>query len=176
MKLLALAIPFAVALTLAPRAAHAGCPQAGDGCDAVIKIEARLEGAPACAVLDTVEPENGCVCYGTVNLVNNCAFEVAAQDFSFVSDKTLVLAGETGILNVEGSPSGEDVGGGPGVHHDELNLQGDGQSFKLVLDYTVERRVLETGGCSVSGAERPGLAAVGLGLAALLFARRRRGR
>ncbi|MDI3289873.1 MXAN_0125 family MYXO-CTERM protein [Polyangium sp. 15x6] len=176
MKLLAFAIPLAVAFVLAPRAAHAGCPQAaGDGCDAIIKIEARLEGAPACARLDQIEPENGCVCHGTVSFVNNCAFDIVAQDFSFGSDKTLILAGETAFLNVEGSPSDDAVGGPPGVHHDELNLQADGQAFKLIVDYTVEHRVLETG-CSVSGADRPGLAGAGLGLAALLFARRRRAR
>ncbi|HVK67970.1 MAG TPA: MXAN_0125 family MYXO-CTERM protein [Polyangium sp.] len=169
MKLLAFVIPFAVALALAPRAAHAGCPQAAeDGCDAVTKLEAVLEGAPACARIDRIEPENGCVCHGTVTLVNDCAFDIVTKDFAFGSDKTSVLPGETGFLDVEGA--------GAGAHHEELDLQGDGQSFKLVLDYTVERRVLETGGCSVSGADRPGLGAVGLGLAALLFARRRRGR
>jgi len=173
MKLLAFAIPLAALLTLAPRAALAGCPQTGDGCDAVIKLEARLEGAPACARLDRVEPENGCVCQGTVTLVNDCTFDLVAQDFDFGSDATTVLPGETGFLNVEGSSSDDVVGGPVGVHHDELSLQGDGQTFKLILDYTVEHRVLETG-CNVSGGERPGLAAAGLGLAALLFARRRR--
>ncbi|MDC0743030.1 MXAN_0125 family MYXO-CTERM protein [Polyangium mundeleinium] len=168
MKLLAFAIPFAVALALAPRAAHAGCPQAAeDGCNAVIKIEAVLEGAPACARVDRVEPENGCVCHGTVTVVNDCTYDIVTTDFAFGSDDALLLPGETGFLDVEGKE--------PGVHHEELNLQGQGQLFKLMLDYTVERRVLETG-CSVSGADRPGLGAVGLGLAALLFARRRRGR
>lgn len=167
MKLLALAISIAAVLALAPRAAHAGCPQAGDGCDAVIKIEASLEGAPACVRVENVAPENGCVCHGSLDVVNNCAFEIIAQDFKFASDKTGIPAGETGLLNVEDAS--------PGVHHDELNLDGDGQAFKLVLDYTVEHRVLETG-CSVSGADRPGLAGVGLGLGALLFARRRRAR
>ncbi|MDI1449093.1 MXAN_0125 family MYXO-CTERM protein [Polyangium sp. 6x1] len=176
MKLLAVAIPLAAVLALAPRAARAGCPQAaGDGCDAVIKLEAALEGAPACARLDRIDSENGCVCHGTVSLVNNCAFDVVAQDFTFDGTQTLVLPGETGFLYVEGGSTGDAVGGPPGDHHDELNLQADGQAFKLVLDYSVEHRVLETG-CSVSGADRPGLAGVGLGLAALFFARRRRAR
>jgi MYXO-CTERM domain-containing protein len=175
MKLLAFAIPLVALLALAPRAARAGCPQTGDGCDAVIKLEARLEGAPACASLMRVEPENGCVCQGSVDLKNDCAFDVVAQDFAFVNDKTIVVPGETAFLDIEGSPSGDAVGGPPGVHHEELNLQGNGQTFKLILDFTVEHRVLETG-CSVSGADRPGLAGVGLGLAALLLARRRRAR
>ncbi|WP_437776925.1 MXAN_0125 family MYXO-CTERM protein [Sorangium sp. So ce1097] len=176
MKSLAFAIPFAAVLAFAPSAARAGCPQVEPGCDAVVALEARLEGAPACARLDRIEPENGCVCYGSLALVNDCAFELVAQEFAFVNDKTTVLPGATESLYIEGSSSGEAVGGPPGVHHEELNLQADGQSFKLILDFTVEHRVLETGGCNVSGGSRPGLAAVGLGLAALLFGRRRRAR
>ncbi|TKC91478.1 MXAN_0125 family MYXO-CTERM protein [Polyangium fumosum] len=169
MKLLAFAIPFAVALALAPRAAHAGCPQAVEGgCNAVIKLEAVLGNEPACVRLDRIEPENGCVCHGTVTVVNDCTYDIVSTEPVFGTDDSLLLPGETGFLNVEGKE--------PGVHHEEFNLQGQGQLFKIILDYTVERRVLETGGCSVSGAERPGLAGVGLGLAALLFARRRRGR
>lgn len=172
MKSIAFAIPFAVVLAFAPSAARAGCPQVEPGCDAVVELEARLEGAPACVRLDKVEPENGCVCYGSVALANDCAFELVAQDFAFVNDKTTVLPGETLSLDIDGSPTGDAVGGPPGRNHEELNLQADGQSFKLILDFTVEHRVIETG-CNVSGGSRPGLAAVGLGLAALLFARRR---
>ena len=178
MKLLTFALPLVALLTLAPQVARAGCPQSGsDGCDAVTKLEAKLEGAPMCLRLDGVEPENGCVCQGSFNLVNECAFDVTTMDFGLNgADTATIPAGETVSLDVRGSDSDGPLGGPPGVHHREINLEANGQSFKLLLDFTVEHRSSDVDyGCSASGAGKPGASGLGLGLglAALLLARRR---
>ena len=68
-------------LSFVPSAAHAGCPQAGDGCDAVIQLDAKFEGGPACAKLERTEPENGCVCQGYAHIMNGCTTELAATAF-----------------------------------------------------------------------------------------------
>jgi len=145
--------------------AWAGCPQAGDGCDAVVKISAALEGAPMCVRVDRAGPENGCVCQGTVYVVNDCAVDLVATDFTWGGADTTVPPGKTGQFDRSEEPVGE--------HHEELHLTSDGKAFTLILDYTVEHRAFEPVGCGVSGRGELGVVGAGLGLAALAFARRR---
>jgi MYXO-CTERM domain-containing protein len=152
----------------APSIAHAGCPQAGDGCDAVIKLDATFQGGPACAKIERTEPENGCVCQGYAHVANGCTTELAATDFLWNDGSTAIAAGATGMVLVEGDAVG--------TQHDEFTVTAEGQTFKLVLDYTVEHRVLETG-CSAAPVQNQGSSGyVGIGLAALAMARLRKHR
>ena len=165
MRLLFLLFTIGTLLSFAPRTAYAGCPQVGDGCDAVIKVEATLQGSPACITIDRTETENGCVCQGYAYVRNDCATDLVATDFMWADSSTTVKPGAIGMLQIDGDALG--------TQHDEFTLSSGGQTFTFALDYTVEHRVLETGSCATTEQNHDGGVGIGIGVAALALTRRR---
>lgn len=158
-RAVAAALSLAV-LWLSP-SAFAGCPQAYGKCLAVVELEARLEGAPSCLGVERVEPENGCVCSGSLTLKNDCDFEIHAPDFKFaLTEDDSPSAGEESLAPHDTTPiyvsggdaravePGEIAVGGEGEHQVTLGLVGDGQDIALILDATVDERGRDAG-CSV---------------------------
>lgn len=167
MKSFLVSVSLVLAAILAPRVASAGCPQIG-GCDAVIAIEARLEGGPSCVRIERTEPENGCVCQGTVYVANDCDFEVVAPEVDWNSGNHSIAPHTSQGIDRDQMPAGK--------HHDVIALEADGTTFQLVIDYEVAFREMESGGCSVTSGAAGSSAALGtmVAAAALMAARRRR--
>lgn len=186
-RLLAAALSLAV-LLLSP-SAFTGCPQAYGKCLAVVELEARLEDAPACLHVENVAPENGCVCSGSLTLVNDCDFAISAADFKFSrtnvdsppSGEASLAPHDTTPIYVSGGVAkaaqpGELAVGNEGEHQVTLGLVGDGQGMALKLEATVDERGSEEAGCSVPAAAPNSASLVAwLGLCALGLCAWRRG-